>query len=551
MDRRNFIKQSVLIPTGTMVSYSIPSAAKNQIANTGQVKLRESVCVKDFGAVGDGVADDSAAIQAAINAAGGTWVYFPAGAYLVTKTITYVNVSGIAKNAGFKICGDGKRSTRILNRVSGGFAIDINTGVGAKEGKYFFSYGGKILNLSIEGTGQVADSGGIRMRSCWEYELDCDILNHSGDGIFIDGDPALNPDCTASANLMLNLCRIISNKRGVYVALANNAPLMTFNSCNVSSNALSGISNNSSYLTIRGGSVAYNGASYSGFGGPDSSYGGVVVPEGNYDPKGIIIEGAELDNNKPQQVYIAQAKAPRIIGCSLQSTLNENYINQYSIVFGETLNAYGKYVEDWIVESNNFQLPVSLSGTGNTHTFVKTRAYVKNGMMSSNAYSIESGTAGVDYFFISEDKRVFYYSQPQWRTRVRQQLGISTPAAYGLQYSVPIEKISTQTDTAFSFRPLVDQGFLALTANGSSNFSALLLYSLSANTIYVLGRDAIAPSFRLDPKISDTVLTGTTGTDGRVSISCSSTTGLIYVENRQGSELQFSVAFVGNDVSNW
>ena len=44
--------------------------------------------VKDFGAVGDGVADDTSSIQAAINAANGiTVVYFPPGTYKVTSTL--------------------------------------------------------------------------------------------------------------------------------------------------------------------------------------------------------------------------------------------------------------------------------------------------------------------------------------------------------------------------------------------------------------------------------------------------------------------------------
>ena len=45
--------------------------------------------VKNFGAVGDGVADDTVAIQAALTAATvASEVIFPAGTYLVTSTLT-------------------------------------------------------------------------------------------------------------------------------------------------------------------------------------------------------------------------------------------------------------------------------------------------------------------------------------------------------------------------------------------------------------------------------------------------------------------------------
>ncbi len=44
------------------------------------------VSVKDYGAVGDGVADDTAEIQAAINAASS--IYFPTGTYIVSASLT-------------------------------------------------------------------------------------------------------------------------------------------------------------------------------------------------------------------------------------------------------------------------------------------------------------------------------------------------------------------------------------------------------------------------------------------------------------------------------
>jgi len=58
------------------------------------LKLQETISVKDFGAVGDGSTDDTVAIQAAItqvvNSGGGT-VFFPAGTYNVSSTITVGN----------------------------------------------------------------------------------------------------------------------------------------------------------------------------------------------------------------------------------------------------------------------------------------------------------------------------------------------------------------------------------------------------------------------------------------------------------------------------
>lgn len=53
------------------------------VARTVQSKLREVVSLKDFGAVGDGVTDDTAAVTAWATAANGKNGYVPAGTYLV------------------------------------------------------------------------------------------------------------------------------------------------------------------------------------------------------------------------------------------------------------------------------------------------------------------------------------------------------------------------------------------------------------------------------------------------------------------------------------
>jgi len=100
---------SDLVPTSLKVYYPSP------VNRTIESKLGDTVSVKDFGAVGDGTTDDTAAIQAAIDACriNKQILYFPSGTYLVTNTLNilpgvqlkgeteyqYVNGFGVAPKA--------------------------------------------------------------------------------------------------------------------------------------------------------------------------------------------------------------------------------------------------------------------------------------------------------------------------------------------------------------------------------------------------------------------------------------------------------------------
>jgi hypothetical protein len=80
--------ENVGVVTADLVGYQ--PAGSGAVATNVQAKLRETVSVKDFGAVGDGVANDTAAIQAAINSLGaeGGEIIIPAGRYICTNNLT-------------------------------------------------------------------------------------------------------------------------------------------------------------------------------------------------------------------------------------------------------------------------------------------------------------------------------------------------------------------------------------------------------------------------------------------------------------------------------
>lgn len=63
-------------------------AGAGAVSRTVQSKLRDVVSVNDFGTVGDGVADDTAAIQAAWTAAATKPLYFPPGTYRITAALS-------------------------------------------------------------------------------------------------------------------------------------------------------------------------------------------------------------------------------------------------------------------------------------------------------------------------------------------------------------------------------------------------------------------------------------------------------------------------------
>ena len=102
-------------------------------------RFADVVNVKDFGAVGDGVADDTVAIQAAINILGlsGGEVFFPEGHYKITSKIDilFPNVY---------INGSGKKNTEIFQHTSNSEIFNIVA--------WYFSISNISLSYNTQGT---------------------------------------------------------------------------------------------------------------------------------------------------------------------------------------------------------------------------------------------------------------------------------------------------------------------------------------------------------------------------------------------------------------
>lgn len=104
------------------------TASGSTTSRTLQDRFADVVNVKDFGAVGDGVTDDTAAIQEAINS--GRNVFIPSGTYKTTNKLTITNNNQVVAGSG--------RSTQIILYKTTDPVIELVGAVNAVEVKNLF-----------------------------------------------------------------------------------------------------------------------------------------------------------------------------------------------------------------------------------------------------------------------------------------------------------------------------------------------------------------------------------------------------------------------------
>lgn len=170
--------------------------------------------VKTYGATGNGVTDDTAAINNAIAAAsGGGVVYFPAGTYSTSATLSILN-------DGVRLLGDGKNAT-VIKPITGANFDVIATGIPASSGLAgFIRYHVGVEHMKLDcslmsGTTNGAGNGVHFYGARYSYIRDLWITGCPNWGILLDGDAT---NFSYSTDIRAN--RIINGSAGIMVTFS-------------------------------------------------------------------------------------------------------------------------------------------------------------------------------------------------------------------------------------------------------------------------------------------------------------------------------------------
>lgn len=132
---------------------------------------KETINVKTFGAKGDGVTDDTAAIQAAINASDS--IFFPEGVYLVSSTLYTRGAFDGIYYRGKKLEGAGVEATTIKAApgFTGSFVIHIGNKDYTTDSRYCIQ--NELCNMTIEHENipDTAFCSGVYMTGTWNNKV--------------------------------------------------------------------------------------------------------------------------------------------------------------------------------------------------------------------------------------------------------------------------------------------------------------------------------------------------------------------------------------------
>jgi hypothetical protein len=327
---------------------SIPSAkvtfsqdTSTAVSRSVESKLEDAVSVKDFGAVGDGVADDTQAVQAAFDFADGRPILLPAGTYKITSTLRLnPPASPDQFERPLRLIGDGPLTTFIDTRVANGFAIEVEGSPTGQLFPYKWPLGSIISGFTITTNNLQANSSGIKLRSVWNCDITGvrvrNLFNGTGIEIVSSGDG----DKDTSANVRITQCWFTFLQFGirVYCEETNNGGVsLAF--CDIEHCSIVGCYTCGIYLgSVSQVNMRYSGVTTCGLGENPiggSPLGGIYVAKTGASSANILLHACELGNNcKP---WIAKFK----------NTVNiESVMNRFVTNDGESETQQAIVLED-------------------------------------------------------------------------------------------------------------------------------------------------------------------------------------------------------------
>ena len=146
--------------TGDSALVTYDPAGTGAVSTSVQAKLRETVSVKDFGAVGDGVTDDTTAIQAAIN-------------YVIKGTIIFPDSTG-----SYQTTAVFSSDTNITMLFTGQYGI---SGSATPTNAVYMQGIPTVNNLNATGIFKVVDSSGAeQLRVATDYQTNVFVGQYAG-----------------------------------------------------------------------------------------------------------------------------------------------------------------------------------------------------------------------------------------------------------------------------------------------------------------------------------------------------------------------------------
>jgi hypothetical protein len=381
----------------SQVSYTPPFTGS--VATNVEVKLAQTVSVKDFGAVGDGIVDDTSAIQTAIdNISAGSVLYFPNGTYKTSSALTIEKSLTLLGDAGrqtFDNSWDDENGS-VIHCVS--LSDNIINVAPTNISNNRLRFGAQNLCLrgarispggATTGQGLYIDGRAQSGTAVHFFFQNLSICEAKEQGLYITGAVY---GCS-SINLHINRC----GKNGLYVSGGSPDPIgeMSWIQTRIFENGLDGTGNDAWGLWYSPSSTSNDFTVLScSINGNGANGGGAVFRAGAFTGSSWQFES----NNGQTNLYfgsegagagvtgavvngLAISPGTAYTGTVVNITSDANNVNLKNCFFGDTLGVGGKDV--FIAGSN-----ANISGVTSTHTVV-----IQN---SADGASIETNWAGVN-----------------------------------------------------------------------------------------------------------------------------------------------------------